>query len=179
MIYYQPSSIRVHHGSPINEFLFNKHYDTWNTQGCIKLHACKPMVSKGVRSCQVRVNDCSPTIETFTKETYTKEKKIYSLKKIFEHWNSKKIIRHRILADFKRYIQKKLTKYSEEEIIQAIDNYADILKSDDYKLSYKWDLGSFLSQRNTFEKFLTINNPFETYKKIQNKFPTVEDIING
>lgn len=69
-----PSNIRVHHGSPMNEFLFNKHYDTWKTQGCKNVHACTKVSSKGAQKCQVRVNDRAPTKESITKENITKEK---------------------------------------------------------------------------------------------------------
>lgn len=68
-----PSNIRVHHGSPMNEFLFNKHYDTWKTQGCKNVHACTKVSSKGAQKCQVRVNDRAPTKESITKENITKE----------------------------------------------------------------------------------------------------------
>lgn len=71
-----PSDIRVHHGSPINEFLFNKHYDTWITQGCTNVHACTKVSSKGAQTGKVRVHDHSPTKETITKENI--QKKEYS-----------------------------------------------------------------------------------------------------
>ena len=73
IIYYEPSHIRVHHGSPLNEFIFNKHYDVWNEQGCINVHACIKMSSKGAQIGKLRVHDHSPTKETITKETITKD----------------------------------------------------------------------------------------------------------
>ncbi len=74
IICYEQSKVRVHHGSPMNEFMFNKHYDTWLSQGCKKLHACKDMSGKGAKSCRVRVHYSSPTKERITKETISKEK---------------------------------------------------------------------------------------------------------
>lgn len=64
IIYYEQSSVRVHHGSPMNEFLFNKHYDTWSLHACKNIHACKDTSSKGAKSCQVRVHDSAPTKES-------------------------------------------------------------------------------------------------------------------
>jgi len=40
IIYYQPSAVRSHHGSPPNEYLFNKHFDTWTDKGArVRMHA--------------------------------------------------------------------------------------------------------------------------------------------
>lgn len=78
IIHYEPSLIRVHHGSPLNEFIFNKHYDTWKPQGCTNVHACTKVSCKGAQTGKVRVHDCSPTKETITKETKTKTLGVYS-----------------------------------------------------------------------------------------------------
>jgi hypothetical protein len=80
-----------------------------------------------------------------------KNKKIYT--HVFEHWNSKNIIKHRTLNDkTKRSINAKLKNYTSEEICQAIDNYAAIVHDDKYFFTYKWTLHEFL-QRG-FETFL-------------------------
>jgi phage replication O-like protein O len=76
VIFYQPSSIRAHVGSPLNEFIFNKHYDTWNTQGCRKAHRVQKNVNKGAENCILGVRHSAPTKETITKETI--QKKIYT-----------------------------------------------------------------------------------------------------
>jgi phage replication O-like protein O len=39
IIHYEPGT-RVQKGAPLNEFLFNKHYDTWTQQGCKRAHRC-------------------------------------------------------------------------------------------------------------------------------------------
>ena len=36
VLYYEPSE-RVNRGSPINQYLFNKHYDTWLRKNCGEL----------------------------------------------------------------------------------------------------------------------------------------------
>lgn len=80
--------IRVNPGSPLNSFLFNKHYDTWTIwiEAGIELErvlkTCgqavgkgdlrvKSSAAKGEKSRQIRVNPTSPTKETLQKK-YTK-----------------------------------------------------------------------------------------------------------
>ena len=55
----------VTYGSPLNEYLFNKHHDTWNHKGE------KPHIeaNKGDKLGQLRVSPVSPTKETNTKES--------------------------------------------------------------------------------------------------------------
>jgi len=67
--------------------------------------------------------------------------------RIFRYWNAKGIIRHRLLDDkIKRKINGALKGFSEQEILNAIDNYARIVKDDRYYFSYKWTLKDFLSR---------------------------------
>jgi hypothetical protein len=68
-------------------------------------------------------------------------------KDIFDHWNEAKIIQHRVLSEkVKRAINGALASYSQDEIVQAIDNYAKILASPAHWFSYKWTLGDFLQR---------------------------------
>lgn len=84
--------------------------------------------------------------------------------RIFQRWNSKGIIQHRKLTDkIKRAINGALKDYSEEEICQAIDNYAVILADDRYYWSYKWGLKEFL-QRG-LDKFLDFDVAAQNYRK--------------
>jgi|GEM_PF-454571 len=83
---------------------------------------------------------------------------------IFRHWNSKNIIQHRKLTDkIKRAINGALQDYSEEEICQAIDNYATILADDRYYWSYKWGLREFLMRG--LDKFLDFDIAAQNYRK--------------
>lgn len=102
-----PSNIRVHHGSPMNEFLFNKHYDMWKTQGCKNVHACTKVSSKGAQKCQVRVNDRAPTKESITKENITKEKTNRS-NDFDRFWSSypKKVGKQAAMRAYKAHIKK-------------------------------------------------------------------------
>lgn len=74
--------------------------------------------------------------------------------RVFEFWNSLKIIQHREFEKFKSCIEIKLNNYSEEEIIQAMKTYKEILESADYFFSYRWSLDQFLTRKNGLDRFL-------------------------
>ncbi len=89
---------------------------------------------------------------TSKNKSKSKENNIYI--NIYSHWNSKKIIVHKkITDDMCRAIKKALEKYSEEEIVQAINTYDEILKSDFY-FNYKWSLTDFLNRKNGVSTFM-------------------------
>ena len=69
---------------------------------------------------------------------------------IFEHWNSKGIIRHRKLTSkMETKIRTALKTYTEDEIKEIIDNYAAIVLDDKYWFTYKWTLEDFLQRGMT------------------------------
>ena len=68
-IVYFSASERVYRGSPLNEYFFNKHYDTWKTRDTKKGEQTFTGEQKGKK----RVNERTPTKETITKE----KEKIY------------------------------------------------------------------------------------------------------
>jgi phage replication O-like protein O len=76
IIYYEPSRVKrgssLSCGSPLNEFIFNKHYDTWLRVK--RGSGMKQTVNKGEVNGILGVKRSSPTKETITKEK-TKEKK--------------------------------------------------------------------------------------------------------
>jgi hypothetical protein len=70
-----------------------------------------------------------------------------SVSRIFDHWNEQKIIRHRKLTEKQRgRIKTALATYSEQEIVDAISIYAEILHSDDYRWTYTWALEDFVQR---------------------------------
>ena len=82
---------------------------------------------------------------------------------IFEFWNKQDIIKHR---NFNQDIQKAISGrlksgFCKDELLKAIENYALILKSDDYKWSYSWTLKDFL-QRG-LERFIDIEVAKKNY----------------
>lgn len=88
------------------------------------------------------------------KDSPIKEKEKEKDNNIYSHWNSKNIICHKALTEeIKKAIDKALTKFSEEEIIYAIDNYSEILNSKFY-FNYKWSLKDFLNRANGMSTFM-------------------------
>jgi hypothetical protein len=85
---------------------------------------------------------------------------------VFDHWNSKGIIAHRELTNkLKGHINARLENYTLEEILAAIDNYATVLKGEEYFFSYKWSLEEFLTRGNGLIKFLSTSDPLTNYLK--------------
>ncbi len=99
--------------------------------------------------------------QTKGKETKGKET-IYIV--LFNLWNEQKIIAHKKLTDdIKRAIDRALKEHSQDEVSQAIKNYAEILKGDQYYFKYSWTLIDFL--KRGLEKFLDLKIAQQNYLK--------------
>jgi hypothetical protein len=88
------------------------------------------------------------------------------IENIYSRWNDKKITVHRELTKVRHStINARLENgYSREEIINAIDNYSNILLSDKHYYSHKFNLEDFMNPKN-LDKFLDQNKPFKTMLK--------------
>lgn len=84
---------------------------------------------------------------------------------VFDHWNEKGIIHHRTLTDrMKRAISGRLREgYTTQDLLQAIDNYHQVLNSDEHFFSYRWTLTDFLSRG--LERFMSEARPLENFRK--------------
>lgn len=111
----------------------------------------------------------TPTIRgQYKEEEKEKEEYIYML---FEYWNSKKIIVHRKMNQaMKSHINARLEEYSVDELKKAIDNYNEILKSDNYYWTHKWSLQDFMKPNNV-TRFVDDADPLENFKKSKNNGP--------
>ena len=89
----------------------------------------------------------------------------YSLQEeeVFKHWLHSGCMKHDNIADHYNAITKALTKYTIDQIKEAITNYGQIINDDTcwYKHSYR--LKDFMTRG--METFFTNNNPFTKYKK--------------
>jgi len=100
------------------------------------------------------------------KESKGKEKKEYNT--IFDFWNNRKITQHKkITNDIKLAIDKRLKEYSSDEIITAITNYDNVLKSEDTYFAHKWTLTEFMTRSGALPVFLH-KSPSD-YLKTSNK----------
>ena len=97
-------------------------------------------------------------------ETKAETKTDINIYTIFDFWNSKNIIKHKSISKTLRgHINARLTGgYAVDELTDAMNNYAEVLQSDQYYWTHKWSLQEFLLRG--LDKFLTINNPLENYK---------------
>jgi len=84
---------------------------------------------------------------------------------VFEFWNSKEIVKHRLISDKIKSRINGLLKdgFTQEEIIEAIKNYSEIFSCDDYYFNYRWGLEEFLSRG--VKKFITAATPFDNFLK--------------
>ncbi|MFL0165241.1 hypothetical protein [Candidatus Clostridium helianthi] len=98
---------------------------------------------------------------------------------IYSHWNSKKIIVHKSLnKDIEKAIENALKKYSEEEIVRAIETYNEILKDDGYYFNYKWGLKDFLSRSNGISTFMNDGSNKVNYEDHKKKSIQTKKVVN-
>lgn len=84
--------------------------------------------------------------------------------KVFEFWNSKDMHHHLKLTDeMESHVGARIKDFGVELVIEAIENYARILKDDRFWLTYTWTLVDFTKSMNRFEKFLSHNRPYHKY----------------
>jgi len=110
---------------------------------------------------KLRKEESNNTNKTNKKEVYTR---------VFDFWNKQNVIKHRKLheKDIAR-INGALTEFTEQEILEGIRNYANILCSDRYYFNYKWTLRDFLMRG--LRKFVSAAQPFGNYAKDRNQEP--------
>ena len=99
--------------------------------------------------------------------------KLYSLDNnklyiyIFNAWNKLNINNEKILTeDNKSAIANALNEHNEEDIINAIENFGVVYKSDHY-YNYAWILKSFLSRSNGINRFMEDGDIWLDYKAKQ------------
>lgn len=99
----------------------------------------------------------------------SKNNNIYSISdlaftKIFDLWNSKNIIKHKKVTDsMVRAYKKALKTYTDNEIVEAIENYNKCLNDDNFYYSHKFTLENFLKQSNGMSKFTSEGEIFANY----------------
>jgi len=108
-------------------------------------------------------NPSTPEVSThMNRQSKVKYSKV-DIDSIYNLWNLQKIIQHNKLTnDIKRAIEIKLNDYSKSEICQAVKNYAEIVKDEQYYFKYKWTLKDFL--KRGLEKFIDLKTAKQNYK---------------
>lgn len=85
------------------------------------------------------------------------------IESVFNYWNKKGIIKHRVLTDkIRRRVKSQLRYYTVVEVCKSIFNYSEILYSETHYWTYKWTLEFFL-QRG-LERFMDDADPYENFR---------------
>jgi len=123
--------------------------------------------AKPERPVIVNNNEVNVNRNTQTKQNKTKlNKTIYT--SLFDHWNQSNIITHKKLTiDMKKAIDSVLANYSEDEVKQAISNYAEIVNGAQYYFDHKWTLVEFTKREhgNNIERFLDLEIAKANFRK--------------
>lgn len=107
------------------------------------------------------------------KKELNKKKENPSVKIIFDHWNEQEIIKHRDMEKFRSNINSALKKYSEEEIVSAINNYSSVLHDDDSWWTHSWNLRNFLTRG--LDRFCKDSFKYGEYVKIVGRKSPLDD----
>ena len=112
-----------------------------------------------------RSSNSSDTSSSITTDTlikqYKNKKEIYI--RIFDKWNEKNISNELTLTkNIASCIESVLRVFTIEQILQAIDNYAEVYHSKFY-YDYLWDLKSFLIKPNGIYKFTYEGHLWKSY----------------
>ena len=140
-------------------------------KGCLIQQGLSEIAKQGLPK-TTRVALPKTTTPTDTNLATPKESIKESIKEryivLFNLWNELRVITHKKLTtDMKRAIDSARKDYSQEEIGQAMRNYAVIVKGTEYYFNHKWTLAEFLSRRhsNNIERFLDLEVVKSNFKK--------------
>lgn len=161
-------------------YTFNTRVADWD-KGCVNIQGLNKCAIQGLYKCAIQgLNECArvdkaPSLDNQPSEpplnkdlNKDKEKEnIYSIsaQKIFSIWNQQNIVIHKKLTrDINKATDKAVTVYGLENVILAIQRYAQVFSDKDYFFDYKWTLAKFLSQKNALPDFLDEGDKWLNYQ---------------
>jgi len=163
----------------IDKNLFHEHQVIWSQNFVDRLKGVykkrdEPLpikpdfnVSVGDNGVPVSDNPVTDSDNQQSKLNYIKvNNNIYIL--LFDHWNTLGIIIHsKLTSSIKSAVDSVIKDYSQDEIKQSMNNYAEIVKGKEYYFSYRWTLTEFLSRGkgNNIERFLDLERAKVNFKK--------------
>lgn len=87
------------------------------------------------------------------------------IRDLFDHYLSKNIIKHqKITSAMRSAINARLRDYSFEQLIQVIDNYAEVYSSDKYWFTQKYSLADLMRDKDV-RKFIDDAEPLKNFAK--------------
>jgi hypothetical protein len=112
-------------------------------------------------------NEYPITYELATANEATDEEII----KVVDAWRNNTSLQQfrKVDQNIRGEIKKALSKYSIEEIISAINNYATVLADKDYALNYAWNIHKFLKQNNAMPDYMADGDKWVNYCKDKEK----------
>ena len=88
---------------------------------------------------------------------------------IFEYWNTKGLVKHKkINKNISEAISKALKEYDIDDILDAIDNYEEVVHDQTYFFDTIWPLDKFLKQQNALPEFLNEGAKWLSYANRKN-----------
>ena len=88
---------------------------------------------------------------------------------IFEYWNTKGLVKHKkINKNIQEAISKALKEYEIDDILDAIDNYEEVVHDQTYFFDTIWPLDKFLKQQNALPEFLNEGAKWLSYANRKN-----------
>lgn len=88
---------------------------------------------------------------------------------IFEYWNTKGLVKHKkINKNISEAISKALKEYEIDDILDAIDNYEEVVHDQTYFFDTIWPLDKFLKQQNALPEFLNEGAKWLSYANRKN-----------
>jgi phage replication O-like protein O len=156
---------------------FNKDYSQWGKRKRL-LSAEKSTVSESAdlqSANPLTLQSANP----LTKKERSKDNIKDNIYSVFDQWNTKKIIQHKTMTKaMQSAINARLgDKYDLKDILEAIDNYATILESNEHFFKYRWTVTDFMNPKN-LDRFLTANDPFNNFRKGDHNGRTAPDRPN-
>jgi hypothetical protein len=120
---------------------------------------------------------CNDIVSTNTNANFQRQKAVTNtnlnekeVKDIFDFWNDKEIIIHKVITeDISRSITKFLSRYKKDDLLSAIERYSVVLKDTTIKngkqffFKYKWSLKDFLTRKGGAIDFLNDGSKWQSY----------------
>lgn len=103
--------------------------------------------------------------EELEEEDKERDIKNRQIRDLYDHYLSKNIIKHHKMTDAMRTAANaRLRDYSFEQLIQAIDNYSTVYKSDQYWFTTKYGFADLMRDKD-IRKFIDDADPLNNFKK--------------
>jgi len=114
--------------------------------------------------CRTPRHDMPPNNINSNKIKNNKEHDVV-FQRLYDRYQSKKIIQHHKPTEaMKRAVNARLKDFTEEQLVQVIDNYATVVLGDDYWFTHKYGFGDLMREKDVL-KFVDAADPLNNFRK--------------